>query len=343
MMNPRLTLACIVALAGCDACNPKVIPDLSGDQVDTGPDSTTVDTEDTATTEVIDTAPPPPCAHPEVEPNNDPANPERIELETVVCGQFVIAEEGAVADLDWFTFEVDDASWIKVDVNAVNLGSSADPSLYIASEDDHYMLIESDVDSTDPKVIFPIPEGTDDWDLMVAELNSLSGERYIWEFIVSATKAPVEWNRDEVEPNNEPEEAVELSEGDVVFGQYDSQSDLEQFYIDPPEGWHELTVRVTAKSEGSAAYNRLVLSRDRSPDTGDSPIDLDRIASVTGGAGTSPDAILSFEADGSERLYLTLRENEGNSGPGHWYIIEITSIVEIDPPDTSGTTTEPAK
>jgi len=330
-------LACVIALAGCDACTPKVIPDLDGTAVDTGPTTTTTDTEDTATTEVEDTAPPQACEHPEVEPNNDPADPERIELETVICGEFVIQQEGAIADLDWFTFEVDDATWIKVDVNAVNLGSSADPSLYIASEENHYMLIESDVDSTDPKVIFPIPEGVDDWNLMMAELNSLSGERYTWEFIVSATKAPVEWNLDEIEPNDTPEEATELTEGDVFFGQYASQDDLEQYYLDPPEGPHEITVKVTAKSEGSAAYNRLVLSRDKSADTGDAPIDLDKIATATGGAGTSPDAILTFEADGSERLYLTLRENEYNFGPGHWYTIEITSIVEVEATDTGAT------
>ncbi len=343
-MPLRFPLIFLVACASCESCQPKVSVTPPAGEGETG----RVDTADTADTAggggPVDTSPPPPCDQPEIEPNGSLDEATEIALELTACGTFEAGD--AAADLDYYAFEVPEGTdWIKADVDAVSRGSFADVTMYLNSEDNDFMLIERDTDSNDPRVIFPVPEGTRDWEMLLVELNSGSGPDYFYEVMISATKPPVKWTDVEVEPNDTFDEGMTITEDMMVFGSMDSQSDLDQYNFQPPPGDNVITFHVTALTAGSAMASRLVYSRPvyGDPDTGDGVdeevvLEYEKVQTATGAAAATPDAIMEVRSDGSEPIYLTVRELNSASGPAHWYVLSIDAIEPyVEPADTADT------
>ena len=96
----------ILGCNGCASCTPT--PPINQNN-DSRLEDTTVDSEESGG-DTVDTAPPPPCAQPEVETNNFPSKAQPISMESWACGTLY------GGDFDYFSFEVEEPGWIKVDV-----------------------------------------------------------------------------------------------------------------------------------------------------------------------------------------------------------------------------------
>lgn len=308
-MAPRpisAILAFSLYLQACSCGRPGPLP------TDPSTSGTTGSTGETA-----DTAVPPPCATPEVEPNDDDATANVLPLERWACG--AVDDAG---DADWWTFVHEDDGWLQVEVDAAD-GSVADMSFILepaaggwsASRDDD----SEDVDTT---LLFPAPPGG--YVLRTREETASGGDRYGYELLVSEAKPPVEWTRAEVEPNDTGPEALPIFTGEAVFGEMFSDSplpDFDYYVIAVPAGPHTVTVDVDAFDHQSAADVDVQI-RDA---------DLAELKLIkTGGTGALFDPLGTYSSTGSEFLYFqVLQHKEGaepipKGSPAHWYVLTVT-------------------
>ncbi|MBX2797515.1 MAG: hypothetical protein KTR31_07605 [Myxococcales bacterium] len=285
--------------AGCQ-CNPSLPTD--SDPPDPPPE--------TATT--ADTAPEPPCAFPEQEPNDDADQANLIAPEQRACG--VIGEP---LDFDYFSVFLDDDGWISVEAEGDD-GSIADMQLQFLSVDEGWGVLQTDApESTDARVVFQAPMG--EYTLSVGDETAQGGERFTYRVLVSEVKAPVEWSMVEVEGNDVPGDAQVLVDGDSVFGTMDGNGALEDFdwfRIAVPDGRHDVHIDVDAFSEGSGA-NLTAIVWDA---------DVNELETIVGGqiSGVDLDPEGVYQSSGDEVIYVELLESGSQEGPTEWYVLNIT-------------------
>jgi hypothetical protein len=305
-----------VLAAGC-SCQPE-LPSNSNDD-DTTP-------EDTAVPQGLDTGPTPPCEVPEVEDNGSPSDANLLPMEVVGCGRLQ-----ETADFDYWETTVPADAWVRFAVVSRGLGAIADVHLLVLPDGGVAANREDDEGTTDASLLFPA--SADDYLITVSEQNfSGDEERFEYELVVSTSKAPLDWDRFEVEPNDDFAGALEVVAGEVLFGDMRGGIDNDWYKVDVPSGKHTLTVTVEAFAYGSAGNFSLWLY-----DQGQSllPPGCDPDGCGAGQpncvpcevfgppAGFARDPVLEYESLGSETLYWRVAEFESKFGEAYWYTMRV--------------------
>jgi hypothetical protein len=174
------------------------------------------------------------CTVPEEEPNNEIDDAQVLPLEQWACGTFETA-----ADSDYFSFDIDEASWIRVWVRASDLGSLANPRLFLldAESGDYSATVENGYLSEDIDVTVKLDKPRP-MSIGLFEENLLFGEEYEWRMRVSVVKAPVEWNTEESEvsdpdaSNDAKADADAVADGDRVYGWVESPGRYDWFDLE---------------------------------------------------------------------------------------------------------------
>jgi len=313
-----LTLLCLSALAaGCN-CRPE-LPDAN-------PDDVSETTTDTAPPPIGDTAPPPPCDVPETEDNGSPSTANLLPMEVVGCGQLQEA-----ADFDYWDTTVPADAWVRFAVVSRGLGAIADVHLLVVPEGEAAAKREDDEGTTDASLLFPAKAG--DYSIAVSEQNfNGDSERYEYELVVSTSKAPLEWDRYEVEPNDDHAGAQQVFAGEVLFGDMQGGIDNDWYWMDVPSGKHTLTVTIEAYAYGSAGNFSLwlydawqgLLPAGCDPE-GCGPGQPNCVSCEVMGppVGFARDPILEYESLGSETLYWRVVEFETKFGEAYWYTMRV--------------------
>ncbi len=303
-------------LAGC-SCTPSLPNQNNGD------DDTTVDS---ATIESGDTGPDPICDVPELEDNGSLASANLLPMEQIACGE--LQEPG---DLDYWETEVDVETWLRVAVVSRGLGAIADVHLVVAPEGETAAKREDDEGTTDASLLWPAKPST--YSITVNEQNfNGDDERYEYELVVSTSKAPLEWDRFEVEPNGDFGSAMAVDAGEVIFGNMQGGIDNDWYMLDVPIGKHTLTVTIEAYSYGSAGDFSIWLYDDMQgllPEgcdhDGCGPAQQNCVDCEVFGppAGFAHDPILEFESLGGETLYWRVAEFQSEFGDAYWYTMKV--------------------
>ncbi len=304
-------------LLGCSACSACFQPNLddirsedSGEEEDSPADSP-IDSP-------VDTTPPPPCPQPEVEPNNNTAGAFPIAMESWACGHF----ESAL-DFDVFTFDMAEDGWLEVNIEAASRGSAAHVLLTMDNEHGQSAGVSRGDTSTDARVVVPVKGGT--WVVWLNELNQDYGEDVDYHLLATTTKRPVSWNVDSEElevPNNGPEEALAIEDGDVVWGLIDSTTNFDWYVWESPKDSKKRTLKltITAMSEGSPLNPRLQRwDLDASGELYANPTktwDSDEDS-----ASQDPEVELSVS---DKDVYLKVRHTPGfQTGELYWYTLAV--------------------
>jgi len=301
----------LLVLVGCNGCSPQ-LPYPSGDDVpqddSSPPDDSSTDTDTAVDT---DTGPPPRCDFEEIEPNNSPAQGQALPMEMWACGGF-----SAYLDLDVFTITPNQPGWITIRVEAALRGSSANPQITVNDSAGRSAQVLDGYLTTDPLLVFPAA-ALDTYSVTLAETELLSGDAYSWYMLTTLSKEPVEWDAEEVEPNDDREDAEPFTIGQTVFGAIDSAGDFDWYKVTTPyEGGQTVIFNVTAFKEGSAANLMLVLY--------DAEGNLLR-TSYSGEIAYDRDPYMERRATGVQDLYLLARTEDDKGGPFHWYALSITA------------------
>lgn len=310
---PLLLVGCAASTAR-SCCNyTPPIPDPPVEE--TGEeDSEQDDTSDTVDT--VDTTPPPPCAQPEVEPNFNESNATFIEMESYACGFFESAN-----DFDVYAFEMEEVSWLKIDVDAVERGSSGNPILTVESESGLAAISLRGPRSNDPLLVFPV-NIAEQWVVRLTEAQGGFGEDYDYKLIATATKEPVEWTGYEADQNDELDEAQLITEGEVIYGIIDSSVDFDWYRVDTPEGRNQITVQITGQGVGSPLFPRLQLYTLEENSQGELVETLQGTFDESGDS-ASQDPKMVRVSDGGETWYFKVRHRPGTqNGDLYWYVIE---------------------
>jgi len=300
-------LICRAALCGAllvaAACRPTLAPPDETPPVVTPPRDTWAPTGDTGA--------PPPCAAPEVEPNDSSGEATVLPFERTGCGQLV------AGDRDVFAFEVVDAGWVALEVERAS-GSVADLEVAIDGPDGLRIDKMDDSESTDVTLRFQAALG--DHVAIVSEQNGQGGERFTYEVLVSEAKAPVEWDRTESEPNNTGDQAELVSDAQVaIYGTLDGNAELadrDWFELSIPGGEHALHIDVEAFAHGSAGDVRVEV-RDTDGNL------LRTFADERIGGVLEKDPRGTYRSPGDETIRLQVLEQDGFEGPGHWYVLKL--------------------
>jgi hypothetical protein len=205
-------------LSAC-TCHPEPNPE---------PEDTSEPPPTAETAHTSDTAPPPPCGFPEVEPNEDLLDPPPLVLEQHACGIF--ADDG---DLDAYGFTLPAPSWLAVEAETLP-GAIGNVFVAIGSDTGFTGSRDDDVDGTDAHLLFLAPAAT--YTVWLLEQNGASGVDYGWDLLVSEAKAPTTWTLAETEPNDTQALADLTVAGDVVYGTLDGNGPL------PDEDWFTITL-----------------------------------------------------------------------------------------------------
>ncbi|MFM2153192.1 MAG: hypothetical protein RL199_1627 [Pseudomonadota bacterium] len=324
-----LLLACEGCLSSCfqpDLGNP---PD--NDPPDDPPDDPPPDTD-----EPDDTAPPPPCDLPEVEPNDTVGAAQLLPFSTWACG--VLDPFG---DAEYFAVDVEEAGWMRVWARGADFGSSADLQLVL----EHSQLEERDAissripGSTDAMLIVPVDD-TGRWVVQVTDEQGTASERHEWELHVGGAKAPVEWSLTEVEYTDDgpassdpPSSGQLVTDGDRVFGTFfqDDKTDREDFYqfVVPAEGKTTVTLKVEAWGFGSPADVQLQIYRLSDPSD---PVRTARY----GATSYDLDPLLEYTASGGEQdevWFVKLTEELNGASPLYWYVLDVQLETEVVDPE----------
>lgn len=299
----------LVYLGACNGCQPELPYQLPPD-VDTSSDDT-ADTEDTADTDTTDTSLPPMCDQLETEPNDTLDTIEALAMERWTCGEFL-----DYIDLDWFEISPNAGGWVKVEVEAAARGSNANPQIDIIDSSGESARVGDGFLTTDAMMSFPAA-GAETYTVVLGETNFQFGDDYDWYMRASVAKAPVEWDYQEAEPNDEWEQAQPLVVGQTVFGYIGEAGDLDRYVLATPYDHDQNVVfNVTAFKEGSAADLKLQLYDDpegewiHTKDNGQT--DYDR------------DPWMQWRTDDAENLYLLVKDEVGSGSRFHWYVLEVT-------------------
>lgn len=308
-MRAVLSLGLAGFVTGCH-CKPE-IPNPPDDE-DTTPTGTTGATGDTA--------PPPPCEVPEVEPNDALETTTPLPLERQACGLFLGAEGGA--DLDWWSFTLEEDHWLEVDLRAAN-GSIADVAMLLQPADGEWSVLrEDDLETNDASVRFEAPAG--EYVLTANEQTFSAGERFGYVLVVSEAKQPFDlYTMVEAEPNGDTVQANVIGPDEIVYGRIDGGPsplpDQDWFRIDIPADKHTLAIDVDAYRLGSTADLTA-----RFYDGGGGVISPP--GAMTGGGGGDPDPIGDYESPGGESVYIQLLDTTNREGAASWYVLKVTLV-----------------
>ena len=300
--------------------------------------------------------PPSACEYDEIEPNDEIANPQELPLEEWMCGAFEKS-----ADNDYFTFDIEEESWIHIWVRAEELGSFANPRAFLLdadssdfsgsllggaaiSGDDEDQAFTADLDYyiklDEPRTL----------NLSLTEQDLLFGpDDYKWRLRVSIVKPPVTWNAEELvdengdDFNSNKAEAEELVDGMRLFGRLEAKPKRDFFYIDVPDERATVTLETDSWSHGSPLNPCLVLvgtpegwipSDDpTTPENENEQVSKCRHDSIS-----NYDAKLQFTSQEAGRY--TIKLTDGSSDPGaaggkpFWYVLETT--VDVRPSTDTG-------
>ena len=233
---------------------------------------------------------------------------------------------------------------------ANTIGSAANITLALENDDYRFFYAERNTTSNDPRTIFPLVSHGD-WLMALADERWGKGEAFFYEFMINVAKAPVEWDATAIEPNDSFDEAMEMTEGEVIFGVVEDDHDNFFFTVPPAVGELEVTVTVSGWDAGSPMQPWLIRSEAREElvfvppeETGDTgyfetDIEYVEVKKNHGGVVTNPHAIISVVSEPGEVLYYTVRDFRDYNGLAYWYLISVeTNPPALDPVDTAGDT-----
>jgi hypothetical protein len=252
----------------------------------------------------------------EEEPNNSIDSSTVFLTESLGCGEF-----GAPLDLDFWTFELPSDGWLGIRVDAASIGSAADVQVIVSSDVGVSAARVDNPEHNDVDLLFPAVVGT--YDLLINEENQQGGEdRFPYEVLVTAAKAPVTWTVTDPGTNTNAGAALRVVSGDEIFGQVADLFSPEDWYaIEVPPGRHLLTLDVDAYALGSPGDFSVWLYDDRLEALPEGC----RVCEITGGLGGGDlDPYFEYTSSGNETVFLTIRDVEGRAGPAYWYWIGLT-------------------
>lgn len=298
MIVRGVSLILFLVACDCRSCTPD-LPDPDSDS-DTDSDTQDTDTQDTETGE------PPPCDYPEEEPNNAATDATWVPLEGRACGSF-----GAPRDVDFWKVDLDAEDWLRVRIDAAELGSFAHPVLLLTSDDGDEALVW-ELGGVGPEVVLPAVPGT--YSLLVTEDEGLGGEEhYNYELLAGTSKPPVDWSVTE-SANDDPEQPQILRDGDALLGGMSDRWDQDWYRLDLPPGKQTVTLDIDAWDYGSAGNFTLVVLQGTDPETAE-----DLAVVSYGEEGWELDPWAEITTMGGEPLLLRVAEHSNRSGRAYWY------------------------
>ena len=137
--------------------------------------------------------------------------------------------------------------------------------------------------------------------------------------LVSSVKQPVNWNVDEIEPNDSFSEAQLVEDGDEIFGGFATSGDNDFYKIVVPANKHLLTLDVEAMEYGSAANTSILLK-----DENQNGLPSDGYEWYYGEEPSERDPFVAWNSVGDEVLYFNIREWSSRGGRPYWYMIKVT-------------------
>lgn len=266
-----MTPSFLLLLLSCGACfrncfNPS-LPQQDNNEDETE-DPPVVDTGDPKE-DTGPLPPPPPCAFPEVEPNNRQSEAMPIEMESWACG--TLEDEEVGTDNDMMSFVVPESGWISLWGRGEDIGSFSDLELNVwvypagSSTYDELLLPDSSPGSTDPRMTFEVEAG-DTVQVSVKDRRGGAGPAYVWELLATSEKEPpVSCVGEEDETlggadNDAVSRAAQpLLSGELMCGLTTGIDTRDHYVIDVPEGNTTLRIRTLAWQLGSAMDATLVL------------------------------------------------------------------------------------
>lgn len=298
MTRPFLLLT-LLGCRACEGCRPDVDPDVDTDS-DRPADSDPPDTD-------TDTGEAPPCDWPESEPQSF-EDPDETRLEELACGEW-----GSAADLDFWFVDLPKPMWLTVRVDARSIGSLGDPAVALTAADGT-SIARSEYDDGDEDVQLRFPATAGRWSILVSNEQPGGGdEGYHYELLVGQAKEPVDWDDDEVEPNDAWSSAQLLPIGTRVYGDVED-GDGDWFRVRVPVDKHTLRFAVDAYAYGSPGDFSLEL-RDAAGEV---------VASASAGElGWEHDPVITYTSTGDEDLIVGVAEQLDHEGAPFWYVLEI--------------------
>jgi len=306
-------LGTMLACQSCQGCKPE-LPNVDTSE----PQDSEKDDSDSAQDSPVDTdtAPPPPCEFPELEPNNNPGQATVAELEAWACGVFE-----AAYDFDHFQVEVPYAGWLKVDVDAAERGSSAAPFLFVESDSGLGFGADAEASSTDPLLVVPIPSsGT--FTILLTDGYNGSGLDFDYQVKTSLTKAPLSWDYGMTDGTSK-DAPMSMDWGDRVYGVVDDSQTVHWIELPVPEGKADVQFQVMAHRYGSPLSSTLRLFPRSDGELPDKPTEL---------ANSDPDSsswdpILRLSAEGEESWVVSIKVTEGSgTGDLYWFVFEAIEL-----------------
>ena len=315
-MRPFLALGLFTACKGCfTSCfNPGLPPDPP---VDTQEEETETEDSPVDTTPPEDTTPPPPCDQPEVEPNYNTSVANEIVMESFACGNF-----GEKGDFDVFTFSMPEGGWLKIDVDAADRGSEADPVMNVESQRGYNAAVYRGATSNDPLLVVPVAK-SDVWTVYMTDGYQGFGEDHDYRFLASTTKPPTTWTDMESEDHSTWETAQPIAVGQRIFGVVDSATEYDWYAFTTPIEKSTVGVKVQAQGFGSPLTPRLQLYFTKEGTDG-LPYDVLQETWDKSSASASLDPDFTRAAGDGSIWYLKVRYRpETPYGDLYWYIIEV--------------------
>jgi hypothetical protein len=267
------------------------------------------------------------CRQLELEPNDSFAEGQLLLLEQDACGAL-----DPVGDRDYWTFDLEDDSWLLVELLAAD-GSITNPSVLVTPTTGGWAASRNDdPEDTDVHLRFPAPAGA--YDVAVSEQTLLGGERYGYTLLVSEAKPPVEWTHQETEPNDSNLLAEPLDSDEAVFGSMNGNAalpDYDWYQVVIPAGKHTLSFEVVAYDEGSSADLTVQLwddalvglpdgCRQSCPPSSETCVPC---AFEGGLPGVQLDPFGTYLSDGNELVWLQVQEAGNREGPANWYVLTV--------------------
>lgn len=257
-----------------------------------------------------DTGPEPPCAWPEIEPNDTVLEPTMLGMEQHGCGTI-----DAAFDSDFWQFTLDDDSWLEIQAEQGN-GSIANMTFVLTPVGDDWSATRTDdIESLDATLRFLAPAG--DYRLQVTEQTFSGGERFGYEILATEAKEPLTWTVEEVEPNDTLATAMPVLPGDEIYGLTYVDTvvggDFDWYVLTVPVGKHTVSVDIDAYEFGSSSDLTIRLY-----DASSEPLRSD-----INGTGGNPDPVGSYESSGAEYVYIQVSELGNRESPAGWYVLKI--------------------
>lgn len=265
-----------------------------------------------------DTAPPPRCDWPELEPNNTAASATPLAVDVGACGAFQNPN-----DPDFWEFELPVTTWLGVWLDARENGSFANPALILAGPDGLVVRREDGDETADARLLFPAPAGSYTITALEQAFQGDANGRWFYDVMATVQKAPRTWTTAEVEPNGGRPSATALGDGDAAWGVLSTGDDQDWFAIAVPEGRHALTAHVDAFGLGSPADTVLTLQRADGSSPGCGPSNA-QCRFPRGEIGFERDPWLRYTSEGDETLYVRVQSEDELGSIAHWYVLEIS-------------------